>query len=134
MNTLTEVEPVSTDMLALFERAFNPQLCEELATKAEQNLATYTTVQLNGVYRQFRGTSVCLANILALQKRDWCSATYKVYYTEPGVEGEKELRPGVTIRLQDGMAFTVRRDDADDWAREETERRFIRDRMKRLGM
>jgi hypothetical protein len=129
------MEPMETvaapcDMMTLFERAFNGQLCKELADAAEKNTTTITPVYINGTRYNARGNSLCVAQILEMTKRNWCGTTYKVMYREEGQKDEemKELRIGKAVRIKDHMAFRIIRDDVDNWAEEQ----MLTRRMMRL--
>lgn len=116
-------------MMALFERAFNTQLCKSIADKADENLTTLTTVYVNGVMHNVKGSSICYAQVLKLNRRDWCGPTYKVMYREDVNREEPmvELKVGVTIRVLPNMAFTIVRDYSEEQFLTDTaEQRLLR--------
>lgn len=128
MEVLETIEPVNCDMMMLFDRAFNPELCKDIIATAEENVKTVIPIFVNGVMHEVKGTSISCAQVLRKFKRDWCSGNYRVMYRSDLNRDEemKELRIGVTIRVTPNMAFSVLRDDADLWAEREAERRLMR--------
>lgn len=120
------------DMMQFYERAFNTQLCKDIATKADKAMAQPNQVCINGAWYDTKGTSINAAQVLQLARRDWCNSNYKVFYREDVTTDAPalELNPGVCIRLNPRMSFTVKKDDEDQWARIEMEKRF----MQRKGM
>jgi hypothetical protein len=127
MGMETTPESVNFDMLCLYERAFNPQVCKDIADRADKNLSVENTVMVNGVQYPFKGTSINMAQVLQLKCRDWCSTAYKVYYREDADRDKpmKELLSGTTLRLTQTMAFTIKRELEDTWAEEELTRRAL---------
>jgi hypothetical protein len=113
------------DMLQFFERAFNPQLCEELAKKSDEHLCKPNQVFISGVWYPFKGDTICAAQVLALTRRDWCNPDYKVFYTDQAGAPQKELKQGQPVRITPLLAFFVKKDDKDTWAEQELARVFV---------
>lgn len=131
METMETVEaPVCpADMNNLFERAFNPQLCKEIAERADERMTSLTIIYVNGIMHNIKGASICYSQVLKLNRRDWCGPSYKVMYREDVNRDEpmRELKVGVTIRVSPNMAFSVIRDNSEDqFLVDEAERRLMR--------
>jgi hypothetical protein len=113
------------DMLQFFERAFNPQLCEEIAKKSDEHLCKTNQVFISGAWYDVKGDTICAAQVLALTRRDWCNSNYKVFYRENAKEPLVELRQGRPIRIVQGLSFFVKKDDTDTWGEQELARVFV---------